>query len=664
MNSRFWLVGCLLCLACETEVPSVGGGGGSSSATPDGGLRLLECGEPATGCPCPDNAAARTCYLEPEITPHGAVCQQGTRLCRGGVWSSCEQLESFVLPTMSALVSDPLTCNPCDPGCYFTNDRPIDTDLTPDNSTGVVYDPDAGGITLDDTISDRRDDPADPAVCGDGMVESVEECDDGNLVSGDGCDIDCLLEDGYACPGAGGSCHVSVCGDGVAEGSEECDDANSLIGDGCTPFCEVEPSCSGGTCTPICGDGQVFPGEACDDGNGVDGDGCSSSCTLEAGYSCTLVTTDPPDEIDLPVVLRDVRSSHPDFQNWCCGMDYGMVANTWGPDRKPVPVIGSGNPSLSTTANFSEWYNDSAQSRTYADHLTVTRQADGTYAFDSNRFFPLDGLGFSLEGEPEPNGHNYHFTSEVRFWFTYERGQQLSFRGDDDVWVFINGHLTVDIGGVHGARADSVTLDATNEASLGLTEGGLYEAAVFQAERHTTGSNYRLTLAGFFFGLTECVSVCGDGILTRDEVCDDGTNDGSPGTCNPGCQSWAPAFPPSGAYSRTFDSAERCNPLTSLPFWEQLAWEASTPSDTRIQFQVRTAAVESDLDSATPTSVDVPIEPDDGSVDLDSLLTGAGLSQSQRFLRLTAVLFPSTDGTLAPTLETFEVRYNCLDSPD
>lgn len=104
-----------------------------------------------------------------------------------------------------------------------------------------------------------------PIVCGDGQLIFPEECDDGNLVVGDGCSATCTRE-----PAA------PTCGDGALDAGEECDDGNGLDGDGCSATCKQEhPSC-------CCGDGIVNHGETCDDGNLVAGDGCSPTCQLES----------------------------------------------------------------------------------------------------------------------------------------------------------------------------------------------------------------------------------------------------------------------------------------------------------------------------------------------------------------------------------------------
>jgi cysteine-rich repeat protein len=130
-------------------------------------------------------------------------------------------------------------------------------------------------------------------TCGNFVLEAGEECDDGNIENGDGCNWSCqnevqcgnsLWEDGEECDDGNASnedgclntCVVGVCGDGhVQVGVEACDDGNVVGGDGCDAECREE-----GVGEVECGNGAVEEGEACDDGNGEEGDGCRNSCEL------------------------------------------------------------------------------------------------------------------------------------------------------------------------------------------------------------------------------------------------------------------------------------------------------------------------------------------------------------------------------------------------
>lgn len=383
------------------------------------------------------------------------------------------------------------------------------------------------------------------ARCGDGFIAGLEECDDSNSASNDGCSSTCVIEDGWACDGG---CVKTVCGNGTIEGTEQCDDKNHNLGDGCDVFCHAEPKCTNGTCVAVCGDGVHATSEACDDGNTRAGDGCSATCTIEPGFTCTDSLPASQPSIPIPVVYRDFipfdsnPAGHIDFNNENGG-ETGIVTDTLSADGKPV-YASSGTTSTTHGATaFNQWYRDTAGiNRTEVDRLLVTRNpGDGSYVFDSQNFFPLDGRGWQTDGtEPSRNAsdgkkHNFSFTSELRYWFNFAGGESLAFRGDDDVWVFVNRHLAVDLGGVHSALDGTVTLNAGTAASLGLVVGGVYEVVVFQAERHVDASSYKLTLRGFNAPKSVCKSTCGDHIVTRFEVCDDGVNDGRYGGCLPGC---------------------------------------------------------------------------------------------------------------------------------
>jgi len=415
--------------------------------------------------------------------------------------------------------------------------------------------------------------------CGDGVLTGTEGCDDGNTKSGDGCSATCRLEPGFKCQGSPSQCSPTSCGDGKKEGSEGCDDGNTFPFDGCSQDCQREPDCSGASCTSTCGDGIVL-GEDCDDGNAASGDGCSSECKVEQGWTCKQ--PELGDKMLVPVIYRDFRFHSPsDFEapgNGCDGACPGVVANDLDKDGKPVYTgIATAGVTIESKDTFATWYRTTpALNHATSSKLTLWKNSKGSYVnrygasgeqwksgVDGNPlFFPVDGDTFTptsefaaaqvpafydpaLPYDVDQNGkqrlHNFSFTSEVRSWFKYESGKtyQLDFVGDDDVWVFVNKKLAVDLGGLHSPASGSVILDADTAAKLGnLQSGNVYEVVVFQAERHTTASSYKLTLNGFNASATSCSPTCGDGVAVADEECDNGkaNSDNAYGGCTTGCK--------------------------------------------------------------------------------------------------------------------------------
>jgi fibro-slime domain-containing protein len=111
------------------------------------------------------------------------------------------------------------------------------------------------------------------------------------------------------------------------------------------------------------------------------------------------------------------------------------------------------------------------------------------------KFMPLKNRGFGFDPSfyISPSTYcssveNFSFTMEMHKLFTYKAGQTFAFRGDDDVWLFINNRLVLDLGGVHDAMSGSVNLD-----TLGLTEGEIYWFDFFYCERFVSESNIFIT---------------------------------------------------------------------------------------------------------------------------------------------------------------------------
>jgi fibro-slime domain-containing protein len=204
--------------------------------------------------------------------------------------------------------------------------------------------------------------------------------------------------------------------------------------------------------------------------------------------SCNAPQPKPP---KLRATIRDFNASHPDFEIPLQGdqSETGVIESVLGDDDKPV-YLGGASRTTSGRENFDQWYRDVDGvnlSSPLALELAVSANDPGLFVYDNRQFFPIDDQLLGNEGRR----HNFHFTLEASTIFQYIGGEVFRFRGDDDMWVFINRRLAIDLGGIHWAKTAEVDLDA-RAAELELTIGETYPLHFFFAERHTNQSNFTI----------------------------------------------------------------------------------------------------------------------------------------------------------------------------
>jgi cysteine-rich repeat protein len=151
-------------------------------------------------------------------------------------------------------------------------------------------------------------------LCGNGELDPGEACDDGNTDISDLCDTD------GGAPNSRGRCTATFCSDGVTQvvRDEECDDGNLVSGDGCSASCLLES---------ICGNNQVEEGEECD----PPGFGCSETCQFVLVILTHEVTNITIDSATINWTTNLASLSVLDWE-MAAGGEQGSVENLSGTD--------------------------------------------------------------------------------------------------------------------------------------------------------------------------------------------------------------------------------------------------------------------------------------------------------------------------------------------
>jgi cysteine-rich repeat protein len=374
------------------------------------------------------------------------------------------------------------------------------------------------------------------AKCGDGVVSTSEQCDDGNTTSGDGCSSTCIKESS-----------PSRCGDGILDvATETCDDGNTASGDGCSATCQTE------TPPNKCGNGAIDGTEGCDDGNTTAGDGCSQACVVEMDWMCTGA----PSQCTMITMATDGTCALPN-----------MIALT---GTGTLTGMGSGDTSTATAT-------DQVMQARCDTYPTDDRAADQIWTFTTTDVrdvtITLDAPGSNDDATLRLTTVPCDLTSSVAAEPGDDGCVDAGFSGDGEemiqsalpagtYYIVVDGYAVDDVGPytLSISAAPSTCGDGTVDSLEGCDD---HNATVGDGcdARCQIETGYACTGTP-----STCHAItCGDGLVDDGEDCDDhntATGDGCDAACavEPGYScSGTPSVCTSLCGNGTLDTGEACD---------------------------------------------------------------------------------------------------------